>query len=402
MAKDIAGVPVPDEITKIDNLRRNSTAKPSSATKEDNSSPHYLRASTGSCHDSCKYGKQHMFVVKAWRPLRRRNPTPPLQDDRNPVEILLLTGKKSTQPVKDAYKLESSPTMEYPPTNKSPSSNVSESIEHDAPLHTKSPSVDASKSINEDYPSLFYDASSMESLLPKKSPLPDASKSIKHDARSPAESPLVDTSKSINEDFPCLFSEVSFVESLLPMKSPSQNVSTSIKHDALSPTKSLSVEASKSINDDYPSIFSDASAVKSPFPMTSTHNTSKSTEHEAPSPTKSPLVEVSKSISKEFLLHSKSPFPDVLELTNQEVLTATASHDASESINRVISLHIPEETVSPTKCPSADASKSLDREVSSTIKPGFAMPQSLEPSKNFHHLPIKKSPQNGHLLMQKC
>ncbi|XP_073145425.1 uncharacterized protein [Henckelia pumila] len=34
--------------------------------------PHYLRASTGSCHDSCKYGTKHEFEEKARTPLRVR------------------------------------------------------------------------------------------------------------------------------------------------------------------------------------------------------------------------------------------------------------------------------------------------------------------------------------------
>ncbi|KAL3844626.1 hypothetical protein ACJIZ3_002029 [Penstemon smallii] len=49
---------------------RNSIEKPDSSTKK---VPNYLRASTGSCHDFCKYGRKHEFEEKPWKkPLRER------------------------------------------------------------------------------------------------------------------------------------------------------------------------------------------------------------------------------------------------------------------------------------------------------------------------------------------
>ncbi|XP_073286451.1 uncharacterized protein [Primulina huaijiensis] len=34
--------------------------------------PHYLRPSSGSCHDFCKYGRKHVFEEKPWKSSRKR------------------------------------------------------------------------------------------------------------------------------------------------------------------------------------------------------------------------------------------------------------------------------------------------------------------------------------------
>ncbi|KAL3617949.1 hypothetical protein CASFOL_038270 [Castilleja foliolosa] len=52
---------------KTDTLRRKSTGNSSIQIKE----PNYLKASTGSCHDFCKYGLKPDFPVKPWRPVGR-------------------------------------------------------------------------------------------------------------------------------------------------------------------------------------------------------------------------------------------------------------------------------------------------------------------------------------------
>ncbi|CAN6470130.1 unnamed protein product [Victoria cruziana] len=71
------------EETNEGNLGRDSTGQtviepspspatreePSPATSEEKVLPHYLRASTGSCHDLCKYGRKHAFESKRKFPI---------------------------------------------------------------------------------------------------------------------------------------------------------------------------------------------------------------------------------------------------------------------------------------------------------------------------------------------
>ncbi|XP_027351424.1 uncharacterized protein LOC113862542 [Abrus precatorius] len=63
-------------------LRRHSVGISSSGNNEKKVVPHYLRASTGSCHDFCKYGRKHVQEAKeilsmtkraARKPFRRRS-----------------------------------------------------------------------------------------------------------------------------------------------------------------------------------------------------------------------------------------------------------------------------------------------------------------------------------------
>nr|XP_028963418.1 uncharacterized protein LOC103404491 [Malus domestica] len=72
-------LPVTGETTRPEerNPRRNSTGKIFSLNTGEKI-PHYLRASTGSCHDNCKYGRKHEEEVKAKCPIKfvpRRLPT---------------------------------------------------------------------------------------------------------------------------------------------------------------------------------------------------------------------------------------------------------------------------------------------------------------------------------------
>ncbi|KAJ8749994.1 hypothetical protein K2173_013909 [Erythroxylum novogranatense] len=53
------------------NSRRSSLGNLSSSKRGESFLPHYLRASTGSCHDLCKYGRKHEFEEKARRPIRK-------------------------------------------------------------------------------------------------------------------------------------------------------------------------------------------------------------------------------------------------------------------------------------------------------------------------------------------
>ncbi|KAA8530413.1 hypothetical protein F0562_005122 [Nyssa sinensis] len=77
------------------NLRRNSIGKPISPNSGQNILPHYLRASTGSCHDFCKYGREHAFEVKARHPIPKRVSTPP-SGRQNPIETVVPAEKKKT------------------------------------------------------------------------------------------------------------------------------------------------------------------------------------------------------------------------------------------------------------------------------------------------------------------
>ncbi|TKY50209.1 micronuclear linker histone polyprotein isoform X1 [Spatholobus suberectus] len=53
-------------------IRRHSTGKSSSGTSVEKIVPNYLRASTGSCHDFCKYGRKHAFELKERRAIPNR------------------------------------------------------------------------------------------------------------------------------------------------------------------------------------------------------------------------------------------------------------------------------------------------------------------------------------------
>ncbi|XP_050135674.1 uncharacterized protein LOC126611428 isoform X1 [Malus sylvestris] len=96
-------LPVTHEITKPEerNPRRNSTGKIFSLnTGEKN--PHYLRASTGSCHDYCKYGRKHEEEVKARCPIKsvpRRLPTKS-PSTQNSEESTVIPERKNVSVVK--------------------------------------------------------------------------------------------------------------------------------------------------------------------------------------------------------------------------------------------------------------------------------------------------------------
>lgn len=102
MAGESRSLPGTPEITKRDggDLRRSSMGKESSSNSREKVPPHYLRASTGSCHDFCKYGRKHVLEeTKARRPMRKRMPAE-LAGGRNSVEILKLPQKERMSVVK--------------------------------------------------------------------------------------------------------------------------------------------------------------------------------------------------------------------------------------------------------------------------------------------------------------
>ncbi|CAA2997170.1 muscle M-line assembly unc-89 isoform X2 [Olea europaea subsp. europaea] len=59
-----------------ESMRRNSIEKLDSANNSQKSIPHYLRASTGSCHDFCKYGRIPEFEAKERRSIPKRTAEP--------------------------------------------------------------------------------------------------------------------------------------------------------------------------------------------------------------------------------------------------------------------------------------------------------------------------------------
>ncbi|KAM3362368.1 hypothetical protein P3S68_017222 [Capsicum galapagoense] len=77
------------------NTRRQSTGKLNAPDRGQDVIPHYLRASTGSCHDFCKYGRKHSSEAKPWHPLsKRKNKFP--ADEQCPSRTLAGEAKKGT------------------------------------------------------------------------------------------------------------------------------------------------------------------------------------------------------------------------------------------------------------------------------------------------------------------
>ncbi|KAK7365044.1 hypothetical protein VNO80_13817 [Phaseolus coccineus] len=74
MANESVELPVTPEVTKSPGVekRRHLADKASSGTSVEKTIPNYLRASTGSCHDFCKYGKEHAFELKERRSIPNR------------------------------------------------------------------------------------------------------------------------------------------------------------------------------------------------------------------------------------------------------------------------------------------------------------------------------------------
>ncbi|XP_050381571.1 uncharacterized protein LOC126798604 [Argentina anserina] len=103
MADSSIIVPMAQELTKLDerNSRRNSTGKILSSNSGEKV-PHYLRASTGSCHDFCKYGRKDAFEEKERCHIRvvpRRLSTKSL-DIHNSAEKIVLPERKIISVIK--------------------------------------------------------------------------------------------------------------------------------------------------------------------------------------------------------------------------------------------------------------------------------------------------------------
>ncbi|OVA00742.1 Calmodulin-binding domain [Macleaya cordata] len=93
--------PVNPELTKPKdaNLRRNSTGRTSTSNSKEKTLPIYLRASTSSCHDLCKYGKEHTFETKGRHPLMKRSAKTP-SDVQYPVKTATPPERKNQLVVK--------------------------------------------------------------------------------------------------------------------------------------------------------------------------------------------------------------------------------------------------------------------------------------------------------------
>uniref|UniRef100_A0A2N9GQB6 Calmodulin-binding domain-containing protein n=1 Tax=Fagus sylvatica TaxID=28930 RepID=A0A2N9GQB6_FAGSY len=105
-------------------LRRNSTGKANSSNSGE-TVPHYLRASTGSCHDFCKYGR-HTVEGKAKRPILKKVVKKP-PDSQNPLVTVDLPGRKNMPVVK----------LKPSPDSKTHSSDTPQTIKQE--VSTKSP-----------------------------------------------------------------------------------------------------------------------------------------------------------------------------------------------------------------------------------------------------------------------
>jgi len=125
MAEPSISLAVTPTIAEADrgNSKRNSMGKSSSSDTSKEILPHYLRASTGSCHDFCKYGRKHAFEEKARCSFPRRI-IKKLPDDQSLAESQ--TEDYSTSVVK----------VKSSPNSISPSANSPEIIKRE--VSTKS------------------------------------------------------------------------------------------------------------------------------------------------------------------------------------------------------------------------------------------------------------------------
>lgn len=79
--------------------RRNSTGKTSSVNSKQKNVPHYLRASTGSCHDFCKYGRKQNLEEKKGFPLWKRTIRAPSDN-----QIFVVTAAQGERKKKTVFK----------------------------------------------------------------------------------------------------------------------------------------------------------------------------------------------------------------------------------------------------------------------------------------------------------
>ncbi|PIA62970.1 hypothetical protein AQUCO_00200766v1 [Aquilegia coerulea] len=94
-------MPLTPDITepKDGSLRRSLTGSPSTLSGGEKILPHYLRASTGSCHDLCKYGGEHAFGPKEKRAILKGMKAT-LSEGQNPIRSVSLQMKNKKPVVK--------------------------------------------------------------------------------------------------------------------------------------------------------------------------------------------------------------------------------------------------------------------------------------------------------------
>lgn len=92
----LQATPNPSKLDE-DGLRRNSTGKKVSSSSSEKVLPHYLRASTGSCHDFCKYGRKHASEEKARSYIMKRAAAKPKNSQSlSSVDTAASLGKKKS------------------------------------------------------------------------------------------------------------------------------------------------------------------------------------------------------------------------------------------------------------------------------------------------------------------
>ncbi|XP_043725535.1 neurofilament heavy polypeptide-like [Telopea speciosissima] len=98
MAEERIEILVTSERTMLDNSNiRNSTGKTStSINRKKILPPHYLRASTGSCHDFCKYGRKHAVEAKGKHYIPRRVTTTMAKGEDSVNSAIVSERKKKT------------------------------------------------------------------------------------------------------------------------------------------------------------------------------------------------------------------------------------------------------------------------------------------------------------------
>ncbi|CAI9777411.1 unnamed protein product [Fraxinus pennsylvanica] len=138
-----------------DDSTRNSTGNLDSSNNSQHAVPHYLRASTGSCHDFCKYGRKHAFEEKARRPFLKRM-TKPESNKQSPVKTTVPAEIKKVMVIEHKLspecKIHSANVKSYSPKNKpfleakihSPNKKTSSGIKTSIRKHKPSPITKAS------------------------------------------------------------------------------------------------------------------------------------------------------------------------------------------------------------------------------------------------------------------
>ncbi|XP_021769933.1 uncharacterized protein LOC110734186 [Chenopodium quinoa] len=182
MAVENDDVPASNEANNSneDKSLDHSTGKPRTTKKV----PHYLRVSTGSCHDACKHGITHNKPI---RPERRRM-SAPLPHGKKTVKIEIYVDKKVQKAVQ-SNDLALPSAKESAPANNKLMRNLQSSRKspvHDSSKVAKLEARSSIKSSSPDAPKV------VKKVVPSsgKSSLPNALKISKHEVASTAKKPV--------------------------------------------------------------------------------------------------------------------------------------------------------------------------------------------------------------------